>query len=176
MIAEKLSSDGLNIETKIQNLAANFKYEDVIGPKRSCQYPDLPAFVRDMIDFKGDQDVVITHITDTRIELRINEAFKKIDEAAEKTSTELNSKMADLEELQKRIMALEKNVKEINEANDADRSISIEEDSDSELTGSRSKSHTSSSDQTLKTKSKKLNSQVGSKSSKSRSKSPNLQA
>ena len=42
----------------------------------------LPAFVRDMIEFKSDQDVVITHITDTRIELRINEAFKKIDEAA----------------------------------------------------------------------------------------------
>ena len=42
-----------------------------------------------MIDFKNDQDVVITHITDTRIELRINEAFKKIDEAAEKNSVEL---------------------------------------------------------------------------------------
>ena len=140
MIAEKLSSDGLNIETKIQNLSANFKYEDVIGPKRSCQYPDLPAFVRDMIEFKSDQDVIITHITDTRIELRINEAFKKIDEAAQKNSAELNSKMASLEELQKKFMVLEKNVADLNEANEADRSISIEEDSDSELTGSRSKS------------------------------------
>ena len=140
MIAEKLSSDGLNIETKIQNLSANFKYEDVIGPKRSCQYPDLPAFVRDMIEFKSDQDVIITHITDTRIELRINEAFKKIDEAAQKNSAELNSKMASLEELQKKIMVIEKNVADLNEANEAERSISIEEDSDSELTGSRSKS------------------------------------
>ena len=48
--------------------------------------------------------------------------------------------MASLEELQKKIMALEKNVADLNEANLADRSISIEEDSGSELTGSRSKS------------------------------------
>ena len=89
MISEKLSSDGLNLETKVQNINANLKFDGVIGHKRGCQYNDLPQFVRDIVDFKNDHDVVITHIADTRMEMRLKDVFKRIEEVAEKNLADL---------------------------------------------------------------------------------------
>ena len=73
----------------MQNISAHLKFDGVIGHKAGCQYSDLPHFVQEVADFKSDSDVLINHIADTRIELRVREIFKKMEESEKRIESQM---------------------------------------------------------------------------------------
>ena len=79
----------MHLEAKVQNISAHLQFEGVIGHKAGCQYSDLPHFVREVAEFKSDSDVVINHIADTRIELRVKEIFKKMEESEKRIESQM---------------------------------------------------------------------------------------
>ena len=69
-----------------------------------------------MAEFKADSDVLINHIVDKRMELRLQEVFKKIEESAQKNSEDLMTKFKPLENLQSKVDTLEEELAELQEA------------------------------------------------------------
>ena len=69
-----------------------------------------------MADFKADSDVLINHIVDKRMELRLQEVFKKIEESAQKNYEELMDKFKPFENLQSKVDMLEEELAEMQEA------------------------------------------------------------
>ena len=70
-----MKADRASLEARFQIVQANMRFEGVIGNKPGCQYINLPHFVKEVADFKADSDVIICHITDQRLELRLKDIF-----------------------------------------------------------------------------------------------------
>ena len=84
-----MERDSKELEKNLHNLVSNvqeqFKVDGVIGIGKNDMFKDIATFIRSIAEFKDESDVIFSTMSDKKIDYRLKDVFKKIEETHKET-------------------------------------------------------------------------------------------
>ena len=112
-----MEKDSKELEESLRQLVTTFQEQfnvsGVIGTGKNDMFKDISTFIRSLAEFKDEADVVFSTMSDKKIDYRLKEVFKKIDEAAGNTMEHMRVQQEEFGNFRAKLEVLEDDVAEL---------------------------------------------------------------
>ena len=100
----------MHLRELVQSLKDQFRVEGVIGSNKNDMYKDISTFIRSMAEFKDESDVIFSTMCDKRMEHRLKDILKQIDENAAQQLEHVRAQQEEFENFKAKLEVIEDDI------------------------------------------------------------------